>query len=803
MERARGKDMYQIKDGVIRLSVRSLVEFVLRSGDLDRRRSSGGYREQKAMLEGAKIHRMLQKKMGSEYQAEVTLSHEIVCKSYRICLEGRADGIFPHENGGMAVDEIKSMYSDISKLEEPLPVHMAQAMCYAYFYALQQHQEQMVVRMTYCNIVTHATRYFEKTFTFEALEEWFAGVITELMRWCDYLVSHREARNASIPHVPFPFPYRPGQKKLVVSAYRTMQQQKKIFMQAPTGTGKTLSALFPAVQAMGQELTEKIFYLTAKTITRKVAQETFDILLDKGLDATAVTLTAKEKICFLEKPECNPEACPYACGCFDRMNDAVYELITTKKQILREDLLETAQKYQVCPFELALDVTEWVDVIICDYNYVFDPNVRLQRYFSDGSKGEYIFLIDEAHNLVERARTMYSASLKKEDFLLAKRLVEGISPELAKKIERCNKDLLGLKRECESYCIYEDVSYIALFANNLYQLYVAFESFFEDHPGFQNDDFTQFYFDVRHFLMIYEELDSSYTIYSELMSDGSFMLKLFCIHPANWLGRCMSQGVSSILYSATLLPMGYYKELLGGEDTDYAMYVNSPFDSGRRLLGIACDVSSAYRRRTEREYEKMAQYLAEMIRAHEGNYLIFFPSYQYGDDVGAYLETMVSEDTVLLYQQNNMTEQDREDFLAAFAEQGKGSLVGMCVMGGIFSEGIDLTHEKLIGVAIVGSGLPQVCVERELVKDFFDRNGKKGYDFAYLYPGINKVLQSAGRLIRTEQDYGVIAMLEERFLRREYMEQFPPEWNDYQVWDLQTMKTSLATYWNKRPQDLS
>lgn len=795
--------MYQIKDGVVRLSVRSLVEFVLRSGDLDRRRSGGGYREQKAMLEGAKIHRMLQKKMGSEYQPEVTLCHEVTCEKYRIRLEGRADGIFPHEQGMMAIDEIKSMYGDISKLEEPIPVHQAQAMCYAYFYALQNQKEQMVVRMTYCNITTHSTRYFEQTYSFEELEEWFAEVITELMRWCDYLVEHREARNASIKKVSFPFVYRPGQKKLVVSAYRTMQQQKKIFMQAPTGTGKTMSSMFPAIQAMGQGIAEKIFYLTAKTITRKVAQETFDILLSKGLDAKAVTLTAKEKLCFLEKPECNPEACPYACGCFDRMNDAVYDLVTHKQQIYREDLLETAQKYQVCPFELALDVTEWVDTIICDYNYVFDPNVRLQRYFSEGTKGEYIFLIDEAHNLVERARTMYSADLKKEAFLAAKHIIEPVSPELAKKIERCNKDLLGMKRECESYCIYEDVSYLEIFVGNLHNLYVAFESFFEEHPGFQNEDFSQFYFDVRHFLMIYEVLDSSYTIYSELLEDGSFLLKLFCIHPANWLSRCMSQGVSSILFSATLLPMGYYKELLGGEETDYAMYVNSPFDPSRRLLGIASDVSSVYRRRTENEFQRMAAYLAQLLQAHKGNYLVFFPSYQFMDSVGAYLEDMVSPDTVLLYQQNNMTEQDREDFLEAFAADTKGTLVGMCVMGGIFSEGIDLTYEKLIGVAIVGAGLPQVCVERELLKEYFDRNGRRGFDFAYLYPSINKVLQAAGRLIRTEQDYGVIAMLDERFLRIEYMEQFPPEWSDYQVWNLHSMQRALTDYWMRMEQDLS
>lgn len=877
--------------GEIRVSVRGLVEFVLRHGDIDNRRQGA---PENAMQEGSRIHRMIQRRMGAEYQAEVSLKYTHPTEKYVLVVEGRADGIIV-QNGEVTIDEIKGTYRDLAKMREPVFVHLAQAKCYAYIYGLQKKVSQIRVRMTYCNIETEDIRYFYEDYEFGKLEEWFQGLIGAYRKWADYSWEWRQLRQLSIEKMEFPFAYREGQKELVTYVYQTIYHKRKLFLEAPTGVGKTISTVFPAIKAMGKGMGEKIFYLTAKTITRTVAEDTFSLLRQRGLRFKSVILTAKEKICFMEKPDCNPEACPYAKGHFDRINDAIYDLLTTQESFTREKIEEYALKHQVCPFEMCLDMSLFADGIIGDYNYLFDPHVYLKRFFGDGSGGNYLFLIDEAHNLLERGREMYSAALIKEDFLEKKRelkqtvmselseigaksgvpgqmtlemtdvsdahpvnlkaaemerealeeqgteseeaeerdtdtlyiqgkrknrrngrsilIRKGYAEKMEYQLDKCNQELLAMKRECENYRLVESID---KFVRALQRLYATMDEYLDEQEEEKlpvRESLLDFYFEISHFLDIYERLDGNYVKYTQLGDDGRFLLKLFCMNPRENLKECMQRGRSTVLFSATFLPIQYYKGLLGGDPEDYEVYAKSVFNPEKRALFIANDVTSKYTRRSEEEYYNIARYIHEIVRMRHGNYMVFCPSYSFLQTVyDKYEECFVEEGQECILQNEYMNEEDREAFLARFqgnedcdlqAEiamdielEDERTLIGFCVLGGIFSEGIDLKNDSLIGAIIVGTGLPQICNEREILKNYFQEDGENGFDYSYRYPGMNKVLQAAGRVIRTAEDVGIIALLDERFLQMAYRKMFPREWEYFETVSVDTVGKRVERFWD-------
>ena len=778
------------EETIIRISVRSLVEFILREGDIDNRVS--GSMEKDAMLLGGKIHRKIQSRMGTNYTAEVPLKIQMPCDGFVLQIEGRADGVLK-DDGKVLIDEIKGILRSLEHLEAPVPVHLAQAKCYAYIYAVQNSLKCIDVQMTYCQMETEEIRRFCQEFEFQELQTWFQDLVTQYEKWAKFEIEWRNVRNDSIRQIEFPFPYREGQRDLVVSVYRTILRKKKLFIQAPTGVGKTMATVFPAVRAVGEGLGEKIFYLTAKTITRTVAEQAFSLLKEKGLLYKTITLTAKEKICFCEEAECNPDACPYAKGHFDRVNDAVFDLITHSGDWSREVLEEQAKKYMVCPFEMSLDVSNWADAVICDYNYVFDPQAHIKRFFSESGKEEYLFLIDEAHNLVERGREMYSASLYKEDLLEVRKLVKAEDPKLAKRLSECNQQFLELKRECEHYQILKSVSHIAL---KLMNVLSKLEDYLEECKDAEKKKrVLDFYFAVRSFLNIHDIMDENYVIFSEMMEDGRFQIKLFCVNPAVNLQNYLEQGNSTIFFSATLLPVHYYKKLLSVEKDDYAVYAHSSFPQENKFLFIGTDVSTRYTRRGESTYQRFARYIAVMAEQKKGNYMAFFPSYRFLEEVHTCFLECVDHEVDSICQVSYMDEEQREEFLEEFEQEREKSLVAFCVMGGIFSEGIDLTDDKLIGAVIAGTGLPQVCTEREILKQYFNAADMDGFDYAYLYPGMNKVLQSAGRVIRTESDRGVILLLDDRFRAMRYREVFPREWQQYQLGSVKNLEQEIRTFW--------
>ena len=505
-------------------------------------------------------------------------------------------------------------------------------------------------------------------------------------------------------------------------------------------------------------------------------------------------------MCVCEEVDCNPELCPRAKGHFDRVNDAVFEMLTEQERFGREDILEKRKKWQVCPYEMQLDLAVFMDAVICDYNYVFDPVVHLKRFFGEGGrKGEYLFLIDEAHNLVERGREMYSASLYKEDFLEMKKKLRAYSKKLEKALERCNHQLLVYKRECDECRELESVgSFVLLLTGLLGEL----EEFLPElAEGSLRKEVLEFYFQARSFASIYELVDENYLIYTRHTEEGKFQLKLFCVNPAVNLQNCLDRGRSTVFLSATLLPVRYYQSLLSARTDDYAVYIPSPFAPSNRYLAIGSDVSSRYKRRTREEYVRMASYIRQVTMGRRGNYLVFFPSYRMLSEVYGIFEQeflpAAPDGCRCVCQTPSMGEAAREDFLAGFQDEDGRTLIGFCVMGGIFAEGIDLSGKRLIGAIVVGTGLPQIGDERELLRRFYDRKGENGFDFAYRFPGMNKVLQSAGRVIRTTEDQGVILLLDERFRLREYRDLFPREWSDCRLCTLQTVAGEIREFWDR------
>ena len=819
--------MYVIKDNTFNISVRNLVEFMCLGGDIDNRDT--GVADVKVMQEGARLHRKIQHSMGSNYRAEVLLRNKEELTSeggieYELRIEGRADGIIADieedEDGNklpigeVTIDEIKTMQSDVGKLKEPVYVHKAQAMVYAYIYLTRYNLESINVQLTYCNTETEKIVRFKEQYDSESIIKWYRELVAGFKKWMDYVFDERAERNASIQKLHFPFEYREGQKKLVASVYHTVKEQKVLYIQAPTGVGKTISTVYPAVQSCSNGLTDKIFYLTSKTITRTVAEETYAILRDAGLHFRTVTLTAKDKICHLDEHNCNPEVCEYARGHFDRVNEAVYDIITNEAVINRDTILQYSVKHKVCPYEMSLDVSYWCDGIICDYNYAFDPDASLKRYFGDGGKGNYVFLVDEAHNLVDRAREMYSATLVKEDFLACKRVVKDMDKRLASYLEKCNKYLLELKRACDKeYIIIDD--YCGTFLANLQSCYSYMQKFLDKNKGKPVcDEIIEFFFKIRHFINMYDCIDEKYVIYAEHIDDGDFALHLYCVDPSGQLSQRLSQGISTIMFSATLLPVNYFKEMLSGNADDYAVYAHSPFDTDNKRVLIGRDVTSRYTRRNYNEYTKIAGYIHTLTQSKQGKYMIFFPSYSYMREVydiyiqkyacnvidlhdvedGSYIYHLSEGENVLI-QDNNMTEADKENFLSVFMDNTSGNVTGFCVLGGIFSEGIDLRYKSLIGSCIVGTCITMICRQRNILRNYFDSMGKNGYQYAYVFPGMNKVLQAAGRVIRTADDKGIILLLDDRFMTQEYQMQYPREWDKVYPVDINNTGKCIEDFW--------
>lgn len=758
-----------MKDELIKISIRNLVEFVLRRGSIDSR-----IKASVRALEGIKGHKKIQSSYSEKDRAEVTLKEDIDFEDFTLRVEGRADGIL-EENEKIIIDEIKTTTKNVMDIDYDFnELHWDQAKVYAYIYSKEKDLDSIIVQLTYYNVEDFGTKFLRQEYSFNELKEFFYDLIEKYKEWILLEKKWIDFRNDSIENFNFPFEsYRKGQRELAIRVYKAISEGKKCFAEAPTGTGKTMSTLFPAVKALGAKETNKIFYITAKTTTREIANNTLRIMREKGLNIRSVNITAKDKCCKMEEKKCIPEYCPYANGYFDRVNMALKEALKHKEEYNLEYINKLSDEYNICPFEFSLELSNFCDVVICDYNYIFDPQASLKGIL-EGKAKDYTILIDEAHNLLDRGRSMYSSKIFKDDFLKLKREFKSKDKGIYNSLDRANKYLIEKRKvlenlETKSLVEKEEPSDLYGILRSLLEKVDIYESKSSE----ENSSLLELYFNVYEFLNICSYYGEDFTTLYKL--DGNNLeLSLNCLDPSRILKSIMNRFKSVIIFSATLLPMEYFKELYGAQEGDYSVNLTSPFDYKNKLTIVGKDVSTTYSNR-KRTLPKIVNYIIECAKSKRGNYLVFFPSYEYMWMVHEEIKKR-EVDFSLVAQGDHMKEEEKEEFLALFKEGGEKTHLGLAVLGGHFSEGIDLTLDKLIGVIIIGVGMPKICLERESIKEYYNSIGKNGFDYAYVYPGIIKVLQAAGRCIRTEKDKGVVLLLDDRYFTNKYKSLLPREW---------------------------
>ncbi len=775
---------------VFRISVRELVEQVLRSGDID-----SGYAGVAKALEGTRVHKSIQKSRKEGYSAEVPVSYDYEDENLILKIDGRIDGVFERVDG-VTIEEIKTTSTPLEYVDEDFnEVHWAQAKFYGYIYGNENGLDNIEIQLTYFNREEKDTKILPKNFTIDELKDFFFETVEKYLKWARWIVQWELIRDKSIVDMAFPFDsYRKGQREMAVAVYKTIAAEKKLFARAPTGTGKTMGVLFPAIKAMGEKKVSRMFYLTSRTTIGAAALKAIEVLRERNLRIKNISLTAKEKICLSPGSRCCGEECPYAAGYYDHINSALDDILE-RDDITSDVVLEYAKKHSVCPFEFSLDISLFCDCIICDYNYLFDPRVYLKRFFM--TRGDYTFLVDEAHNLVDRGRDMFSASLNKRNFLDLKKLFKGKNKSLYKAADEINTHFISIRKKCEE----ESSGYIVNketpdeLVLMLKEFADACEGYFEiERNREMMEKVRDIYFDVLNFIRTSESYHDGYITFV-IKRGNDVEVKLFCLDPAKNLEEGFKRGKSAILFSATLNPIDYFYDLLGGCEGDYKTRIPSPFPPEKLLVVLGDRISTKYKDR-EATYGEIVEMIYSMASSKIANYMVYFPSYDYMNKVMDGFKVKYPEvDTVC--QKPDMTEEERKEFLDKFSVDNVNTLVGYAVMGGIFGEGIDLVGERLSGVAIVGVGLPQICLERDLIKDYYNNKNNRGFEYSYVYPGMNRVLQAAGRVIRTENDRGVVLLIDERFSHNLYNRLLPDEWKFIKkVKTPQKLKENLLSFWN-------
>ncbi|MFD0590457.1 helicase C-terminal domain-containing protein [Paenibacillus sp. GCM10027627] len=757
----------------VALSVRHLVEYVFSSGSIDVRLQSPD-----AMLEGTKAHQRVQGTYGDGDQKEVYLKAGIPCDELLFEVDGRCDGLLATDPLP-TIDEIKSSKGDLSKVREAggYDVHWAQAWFYAYMYAKEAGVPAMRVQLTYINTLTDETVRFQREASMEELERDILDMVRRFAPYARLRKQHERRRDDSIAALPFPFEsYRDGQRKLAGAVYKSIDEGVSLFARAPTGIGKTISTIFPAVKAIGTALLQRIYYVTARTTTRAAAEDALVLMESKGLRLHAVTITAKDKICFQEETRCEKEHCPYADGYYDRINEAVMDILEQETLMTRSVIESYARKHRVCPFEYSLDVAYASDMAICDYNYVFDPRISFKRQYGE-AKRKTAVLVDEAHNLPDRAREMYSGELTKAPFLSVQRAFKGRNAEISAAAKVVNDYFIAKRKEMldGKPAIAEKER-----PSELIQRTERFSETVQSVLDEADGELLDLYFQTQQFLRAAKLYDERYTVMTEV-GRNDVRVKLFCLDPSELVKETVKGYRSAIYFSATLSPQGYYMDMLGGGEQDYTLSLPSPFSSSQLSVAIH-PVSTRYQDRAD-SYRPIAELIDKAVDAKRGNYFVFFPSYAYMNAVyEAYIELMGLDESdagpTVMLQRGDMDEGEREQFLAAFQAGRETSLVGFAVMGGVFSEGVDLPGDRLIGVLVIGVGLPQIGLERDTLKAYYQGRGKSGFHYAYVIPGMNKVLQAGGRLIRSEKDSGTLALIDDRYLESGYRQLLPEEWQE-------------------------
>ena len=750
-------------EGIMRLSVRDLVAFSIHGEDI---LPASGNQD---MLAGTKGHKAWQGKLAEGWKAEVPLSITITSEDIKFHISGRMDAFFDNEKP--IIEELKLSYSTLTPPASPQPAHRAQAVVYGHMLCEERNIDTVIIRVVYVSEAGGLRAVFEEELTRQHLEAVFYDLLDAYAQWEATQRKHREKRNESLTQLPFPFSaYRPGQREMAIQVFTAIQKKKRLFASMPTGTGKSAAVLYPALKAMGQGITGQIFYLTARTTARQAALQALDIMRRKGMHVRSLTLNAKEKQC-PRFTRCHPDFCERAKGHYIRLPAALDEMMEITDWN-GQAVMDMAQKHQLCPFEFALSLAEIADVVICDYNYAFDPAARIKRIFD--WRTDLTLLADESHNLAGRAREMLSgicdgAQLKAFRKELNK--VQGRKGRLYKATTAVMNLLRTIefeKEESERELLELPDRLIKSSENFLDEV---MESFGDPPPGEAGRLLGDMYQMAISFLSAAERGLSNYALLCTKQGKER-SIRLLCLSVAEHLAEVTKKLSGVIYFSATLSPLAAMQKLLGGGEEDACFALPSPFEPENLLvLRHRVDTRYALRRQTA---PQVAQAILKAFAAKPGKYIAFFPSYAYLKLVGAEL-VQCDPNLPLLIQDSSMEEADREAFLAQFTADHQ-PLLGLAVLGGVFAEGIDLPGERLLGVMVVGVGLPMVCLEQEALRRHYEEALGDGFAYAYRYPGMHKVLQAAGRVIRSETDRGVVLLIDHRYFQRDYLTLCPPHW---------------------------
>lgn len=756
-----------------RVGVGELVSFLYASGDL----SSETF-QNVSLLEGTKAHQYVQSQYRSKDEAEVNISYLYQRDEYEVLLQGRIDGLI-YIDDKRWIEEIKStrfsIFSDDFKENNE---HFAQLKMYAYMYLKNMSLDDIEGRITYIQLSDYKMRHFNYFFDVDVLKPFFESSMRLYIQWLDKLYAHLDRKRDSLEKLYFPFDrYRRGQREMMTAVYQTMKDQDILFSIAPTGIGKTMASLFATLKSLSED-NQKIFYLSAKTQGKKVALDSMDILHEAGLETKTLEITSKDVTCFLEKRECDPEKCPFAKGFFDRLNTAMQDIFDHETLMTRSVVEAYARKHTVCPFEFSLYVSYYVDVIICDYNYAFDPRIHLIRYFDDSSF-KPLLLVDEAHNMISRSRDMYSATLIRSDFIVLRKAASKLKPTIRNAVKKC---LDQFDTYVEQLTYKPFLSFQSLdpsFLDEVYHLMKKIENALKEMPKYpRKTEVMDIYLQLLSFSIIHEFYNDTYVTNIEKIGEDDMAVTLQCLDASEFIyDTIKNKAYGSVFFSATLIPIEYYKELIASGYGE-TLKIRSPFDPKRLKLIVMNQINTRYQSRDASKHQ-IVETIEAVINAKKGNYIVFFPSYQYMNQIIDELPSDLPCD--LIIQHRDMETHLRDLVLERFKAYNERSQLAFFVMGGMFAEGIDYVGDMLSGVIIVGVGLPMISESNHQLKDYYDKTFGKGFEYAYTYPGMNKVIQAVGRVIRRDEDYGIAILIDDRFTTKSYLSLFPPEWKSYDI----------------------
>lgn len=755
----------------IELSVHELVDFVLRKGDIDSRSFNS-----MTMQEGTRIHNIYQSKQGSNYLKEYPLKGIFSYEDSLVYLSGRSDGIILEEVP--IIEEIKSTNCDLNSFfKENEEWHLGQAICYGYLYAIEKGLDKVKICLTYISQVNNDILKKNYCYKTDELLNKIHQYFDVYFQFARIIETRKNRRNESLSELRFPFSNaREGQMELIDFTKQAIESADSRFAEASTGIGKTMATIFSTLSYLKEDKLDKVFYLCPKNTNFDNAAKALEILNKEGYLLSYTEIRARSKMCpyKLEKA-CNPDDCPLTVGYYSKLKDVLKDCLVHENLLNSEIIDKYAEKYDVCPFELSLDFSVYTDFVVCDYNYAFHPISYLRRFFEVPDKTYRIFaLVDEAHNLIDRARDMFTVTFSEEDYKNLKKELKGYrNPEINKILRKINQDLRLFKQFefNDQPIILEQLD--SKFIQHITKLRSEINVLETDNPKLKLKKGKDFLIDLYKFIVINDLLNDGFKIILANKYDN-LTIKLFCIDPSSFINKSLFHFLGTLFFSATLTPIDYFQKVNLNRDGFKTISLPSPFNPNNFFLIINDNISIKYKDR-DKTLEEVVKEINIFVSKKVGNYLIFVPSFEYSRKIEKYF----INDSRFVFQTATMTNKDKDEFLANFKENPQESRIGVCVISGSFAESIDLTGDRLIGVVVVGVGLPQVNFENNLVKDFYIQKEMNGYEFAYMNPGINKVLQALGRVIRTQKDKGSALIIDSRYAQSHYFSVLKERYKNY------------------------